>query len=605
MGDIDSTLNVSIYDDNSGQTSVVDTAGNLAITPRNPSGTAILDTAAHRGYMQLTDGTNLVTVTGGKLDVNATVTASGAVTQVENTGGTATNVGYKTGNEMSMPSVICDYSSPTRRLVIDTNGYLTANQGGTWNIGTVTTLTGITNSVTVGQSTGSNLHTVLDSGTLTSITNAVTVSQATASSLNATVVQGTGSNLHTVLDSGTLTSITNSVTVNQATGTNLHTVLDSGTLTSITNTVTVGQATGSNLHTVLDSGTLTSITNTVDTNLKNVGGTTISATNPVPSRLTDGTAYYTKTGQTTSTAQYVIQTDGTNTQPTLDVAARKGYVQITDGTNSADVDSRATTAKGVNSLILGEYRSSAPTLTNAQVVPIQVDASGKLKVTQISTVNVPVQILFDAATTAAVNGQWQEVATYTVPTNYNYNVTTFDAKSSTVAEGARAVQKTVMGTFVGSTNTFTDGNTLTLPRFATALWIYVTLAVGSGSNDTVTITYTNSAGVAGRTATLTITKSSIAGNRFNVPLQAGDTGIIDITNVTHSATGQAGNYTFEATFDLFFLTLTSANSSYYAPAVPIGSILVYQGESVHLWYLAGAATSQTRRVSLVGALVPT
>jgi hypothetical protein len=81
-----------------------------------------------------------------------------------------------------------------------------------------------------------------------------------------TVTQGTGTNLHTVLDSGTLTSITNAVTVSQGTGSNLHTVLDSGTLTSITNAVTVSQGTGSNLHTVLDSGTLTSITNAVTTN---------------------------------------------------------------------------------------------------------------------------------------------------------------------------------------------------------------------------------------------------------------------------------------------------------------------------------------------------
>lgn len=47
------------------------------------------------------------------------------------------------------------------------------------------------------------------------------VSQPTASLLNATVVQGTGTNLHTVVDSG-------SITATQATGSNLHIVCDSG-----------------------------------------------------------------------------------------------------------------------------------------------------------------------------------------------------------------------------------------------------------------------------------------------------------------------------------------------------------------------------------------
>ncbi len=74
---------------------------------------------------------------------------------------------------------------------------------------------------------------------------------------NVTVVQPTGTNLHTVLDSGTLTSVTNAVTVVQPTGTNLHTVLDSGTLTSVTNAVTVAQSTATSLN--ANVNTLTTI----------------------------------------------------------------------------------------------------------------------------------------------------------------------------------------------------------------------------------------------------------------------------------------------------------------------------------------------------------
>ena len=56
--------------------------------------------------------------------------------------------------------------------------------------GTVTANAG-TGNFTVVQATGTNLHTVLDSGTLTSITNAVTVAQATPANLQATVTQQT------------------------------------------------------------------------------------------------------------------------------------------------------------------------------------------------------------------------------------------------------------------------------------------------------------------------------------------------------------------------------------------------------------------------------
>jgi hypothetical protein len=95
--------------------------------------------------------------------------------------------------------------------------------------GTAVTVTGtaidtnIVGAVSVEQSSGAKLHTVVDQG-----------------SIDATVTQSTGSNLHTVVDSG-------AVTVSQSTGTNLHTVVDSGavtvsgTLTGITNPVNVQQ----------------------------------------------------------------------------------------------------------------------------------------------------------------------------------------------------------------------------------------------------------------------------------------------------------------------------------------------------------------------------
>ena len=87
-------------------------------------------------------------------------------------------------------------------------GDVNAAQKGTWNIGTVTAVTSITNPVAV---TGTFWQTTQPvSGTVT----------ANAGTGTFTVGQATGTNLHTVVDSG-------SITVSQATGTNLHVVVDS------------------------------------------------------------------------------------------------------------------------------------------------------------------------------------------------------------------------------------------------------------------------------------------------------------------------------------------------------------------------------------------
>jgi hypothetical protein len=61
---------------------------------------------------------------------------------------------------------------------------------------------GADGNVFVRQTTGTNLHAVLDTTSTTAVT------QATAANLNATVVQATGSNLHVVCDSGCTTGTT-------------------------------------------------------------------------------------------------------------------------------------------------------------------------------------------------------------------------------------------------------------------------------------------------------------------------------------------------------------------------------------------------------------
>lgn len=64
----------------------------------------------------------------------------------------------------------------------------------------------------------------------------------------------------------------------------------------------------------------------------------------------------------------------------------------------------------------------------------------------------------------------------------------------------------------------------------TQIWIEAVTAFTG--NPTFTITYTNQAGVTGRTATLAAGLAPTLGRMLQIPLQAGDTGVQAITNVT-------------------------------------------------------------------------
>ena len=60
---------------------------------------------------------------------------------------------------------------------------------------------------------------------------------------------------------------------------------------------------------------------------------------------------------------YTRNTDGTNTQPTMDTAARSGYQRITDGTNTAAVKASATPAATTDPAAVVALSPNAPALT--------------------------------------------------------------------------------------------------------------------------------------------------------------------------------------------------------------------------------------------------
>ena len=209
------------------------------------SGTIVVTQPTAGNLNANVSGTVASTQSGGWNITNVSGTVSLPTNAAQETGGHLASIDTKTPSlgqttmAASIPIVVASNQS-----AVPVSGTVTANAG--------------TGTFTVGQSTGTNLHTVVDSGEVSA-----TVSQSAAGNLNATVV---GSGNFTVVQptaSNLNTNVSGTVTATQATGTNLHTVVDSGTITAT-------QATGTNLHTVVDSGTITA-------KLQDGGGTNLTS----------------------------------------------------------------------------------------------------------------------------------------------------------------------------------------------------------------------------------------------------------------------------------------------------------------------------------------
>lgn len=274
-----------------------------------------------------------------------------------------------------------------------------------------------------------------------------------------------------------------------------------------------------------------------------------------------------------------------------------------DNTRTASVDGfgslKTRIADAAGSLLLGQktMADSIPTVIASDQTPIPITFSP-------SPDNKTIQLLYESISSQPVNAnEWQSVLSYVVPSGFKLSPASFQASSSSSADLARAVRLLSLATYNSATNTFTDGSAYTTPQFAARMYCFVTTAIGSGSNDSITITYTNHEGTTGRTATATIPKSSPVGTRVEVTLQAGDIGVLDVTNITHTATGQAGAWTLEGTFTLFYLTLAVGNVQYDATGA-LNAFLIQSTQTVTMQYKTGSAAAKTRRINMVAPLIP-
>lgn len=255
---------------------------------------------------------------------------------------------------------------------------------------------------------------------------------------------------------------------------------------------------------------------------------------------------------------------------------------------------------------LNFYQSADPVVITDETGNLaKVDAVGRLLVyTPPSQNNITIQLsYFSATSTPLIANQWQEIFSYTVPTNYDLSIIQFQIVSSQGGDDTKVAHKDMLATYNTGTNMFTDGISNTLPYFSAELYLYVTTLIGGVANDNITITYTNQDGITGRTALITLPRNSLVGTRLSIPLQAGDYGVTDITNITHTQTGQAGVFGIEGVTSVVYLTAGTANILQDA-IFSINSSVVNQDDTISLQYNTTAGGAKIRRITLIATLVP-
>lgn len=352
-------------------------------------------------------GGEAATVTGGKLDVNATVSAnadqlvhsglgfpSGALVVFGPTssgGAISLNAPVVTGGRSSTGTAIPNLVSSTGATVIDSSGSALPVTGTV----TVTDGAGALNVIvdsgttTVTQGTGTNLHTVVDSGTITTVTTVTGATINNGAGASAVNVQDGGNSL-TVDGSVSLTGTANIVTTSRNFG--LGTVAVTGADSSGTSTtgspVLVAGATGGTTFTMVTDGAGRQI----------VSGPAPSATptvgSPVVQGVTTGGLTYNTAGDTAG--RTVVTGGGSSATAVLPILISycddkadeiQGTVSVT-GTSTSNIswlrnnNTRTTVTSFAGSRYrIHDYQILNSGATNAEITFTEDGAAGSVPLT--------------------------------------------------------------------------------------------------------------------------------------------------------------------------------------------------------------------------------
>lgn len=114
--------------------------------------------------------------------------------------------------------------------------------------------------------------------------------------------------------------------------------------------------------------------------------------------------------------------------------------------------------------------------------------------------------------------------------------------------------------------------------------------VGGAGTPTVTISYTNSDGVAGRTATLTGLTAPPVGTVEVFSLQAGDKGVRSVQSLTQSATRTSGTYHLVLFRPVTILVTPVANAAFDADPITGGMARIFDDAALQWWLTQSATT---------------
>jgi len=155
----------------------------------------------------------------------------------------------------------------------------------------------------------------------------------------------------------------------------------------------------------------------------------------------------------------------------------------------------------------------------------------------------------------------------------------------------------------GTTITSQTINSAALPARANGgegneMWVEIYTLLGATAR-TLTITYTNSDGTPGRTATVNLPASARPTSAYRVPLQSGDTGVESIQSaILSGSTGTAGNFGLVLSKRIASLAGTLANGMFAANAFDLGLPKIEADNCLFLYTNAVSTNSPTYDVEL-------
>ena len=201
-----------------------------------------------------------------------------------------------------------------------------------------------------------------------------------------------------------------------------------------------------------------------------------------------------------------------------------------------------------------------------------------------------VNVNYNKSDGALVANVYKRVATYTTPPAFNGYLIKFVSFQNEAAV-SRVVAETNMGQHNDNTNVFTAGAAYTSPQWVPTVQAEVTTAYAAGAGNVVlTVGYTNDAGTAGRSGTITIPKGSLIGSRWDLVLQGTDLGAMSIQSCTGTPT-QVG---ISKILGLLQLALhqdqstTAQTETIYAP----GALTFPPSTAIGIEYAGGTVSKQ-------------